>query len=297
MTVIEKKIVVIGAGTYGKGLASKLIEYNNSDNMLILTKKSFVEGEDDAASDLPIQYGAFVLEILTDQNSVVGVLMVDRYSGDLFCVKTSCVVLATGGYQDLFTHQINEKKRQFGDGIALGLKLGLSGYGFGMITHSDVNVLTYGGLSADVTGTDIKGLFSLGDALVHDKRDIITIDTVITNVNETLRIEMNYDDAQILNLAQLKLNMYRLVPDLNIVRKLQDQLCGIMWKTIAVGHAADSIGIPQANHLVNIIEDGITRHAIEEYSEQANIYQLIELSELWGSIEIAKRYLTDRDAQ
>jgi succinate dehydrogenase/fumarate reductase flavoprotein subunit len=298
MTLIEKDIVIIGAGTCGRETAHSLSGRIDADRYIILTKAPFVDADvPQEGSTLPIQYGAYALKLIVVMGRVQGVIVVDRYSGDVFCLKTSTVLLAAGGYEDLFNKEVSEIERQYGDGMMLAVHQGAQIEGVRGAIATDNGKDSIGGLKTGSNGAvkGVKGVFAVGSVAYNNSSVRISTDHMANVLLE--HVAGSYDlisEDLLKNGCQKELERIRLIPDLDVVRNLQKHICELMWKNSAVGGKTDIVGIPQALHLIQTLKTEVERHAIEEYSERANIYQIIEMAELRASIDLAEIYLQEQ---
>lgn len=96
-------------------------------------------------------------------------------------------------------------------------------------------------------------------------------------------------DEEFEELCQVYLKQVRIIPDLEKLNELHKQIPMLVQK----GLHSDSAVKKMSSHLLGVIEDGVERHALEEFSEKSNIYELIYTCELKGSVRGGRRVVTN----
>ncbi len=278
MASSKKRITIIGSGHSGRQAYKHLSGFDNLFEVTILTKSSYPESEQEATEiNSRIQYGAHVLKIITDINSVRGVLLVDRYTGEISTLETDVIILATGGYEDIFKSTDHKKLRRYGDGIIVAIDAGVDTNEFEMVTIQEKKIMTGGGVSfiPDKVLTNTNGLFAIGQSVALSSRKDFDLmkEAIVDNIRDSIYDKRENADINIKSLSDSFLSGIRVVPDTNTIRTVQEQLGEVMWKTVGVVRTPDSI--KASKYLIDIIRDGVERHAIEEYSLLIRTFLLI----------------------
>ncbi|WP_114747937.1 L-aspartate oxidase [Pleomorphovibrio marinus] len=73
---------------------------------------------------IPCQDGVYIFHILKAKGRVVGALGLDKKKGDFIHFKSSCVVLAAGGYASIYERSSSRKDENLGDTIHLSYHAG-----------------------------------------------------------------------------------------------------------------------------------------------------------------------------
>jgi len=76
------------------------------------------------ACNIEILSERFLLKIITNNNGVSGVSVLNIRDGEVEVYKSSSVILATGGYSKVYDKQTTNSKSSTGDGIAAALRAG-----------------------------------------------------------------------------------------------------------------------------------------------------------------------------
>ena len=75
-------------------------------------------------TDIEILNERYLLEILTDNNSVIGAKILNIRTGEIESYSAKSIVIATGGYSRIYNNHSTNSTASTGDGIAVALKAG-----------------------------------------------------------------------------------------------------------------------------------------------------------------------------
>lgn len=250
MNTISKKIVVLGAADTIRPFVFK------PEGILIIGKGN---GENDSKE---IQSSLYVLKLLSINDRICGLIVVDKLIGELFLIQTETVVITDTKY-DKLNHNVKDMHDLNFD--ILQLLAGID------VLIEEINLAGEELLLPQLPG----GLYLQNSA----RQDTFTTSSETTQ--DSIKWEELYNNF---------ISSIRILPDLEKLTALQNQINQI----VQAYSEKSKEEVRQGLHLIDVIEDGLQRFALEEFSERTNIYELIWTYELRGSLIGARIVLKEK---
>ncbi len=271
MNELSKSIVIIGAGTSGLSAAIQLTEYLDGKDILVASKEKSTNPALAAKADekgIHVELSWFVLHILSDGNVVYGVLIQDTVTGEVLVVQSPVVVIATGGISGLY-----------GDGMNTGSTLLALEAGASLVDLDIAaeNPQESAGIIVNPTSweTAVHGLYAVGSA--STEHDLSFMGNAASSMYEWLLTAdtRTVTPDMVRSLAYEYLNAMKLLPDQQKLSALKAQIVRILSEKVANQSNRDSF--VEAKRLVDLIQDGMQRFAVEEFSEEhSNVYETVQ---------------------
>jgi hypothetical protein len=224
----------------------------NHDDVLIIGN---VSEEKEESKEGVYENSFYVLKIVVVGNKVAGVIVVDKLLGDITFIQCEYVLFADLQYEKIFlsTKKVSE------------------------VFYDQVLLLTDAGIDAENIEfhertisfqSNVEGILILSDVESLSQSELISI-------HELERTGKAFVDS------------IRVLPDFAKLQQLHEQVVTIVENFLQSPEESHEKSL----HLLEVIQDGIERQALEVFSDKVNIYDLVWTFEVNGSVEGARLYL------
>lgn len=308
MIIVDKKIVFIDLPDNSFDLVNELIKRGISREEILVIGNNTSDQKSREVVHFDFQ-SWYVISLIVHENKVAGLIAIDKLNGEVACVRTQIIAMSEVNCVRVFEREALDLQKLVGNRVSLITNAGGSvkfskEASSQIFSPDDITCNIKVDTKMQVEG--VENLFLLPDdkqrqslETFKDKKEVDSFYDIGCFV-DNLRVSLNQEEKRgpgnggFESMCQKVLGFVRVLPDLEKIRLLQIQLVELMWKTF--GAQQDEEQLQKSMHLLDILKDGIERLSIESFSENTNVYELIETLELKDGIEVAMKLVDENVA-